>query len=356
MGGGALLRPHAPRDAAPKNASVELAAAKQHLEAGEIQNAYDALLAAMRVAPGDEKVFDTSLEFVRKAGKDANDEAIPLAQDIHQRAANLIPFLPLARLKEARAAHTQAGDELFASKKVTNPEDPLAEAENLLTAARRANLPNFARARLLHEVEAELGSQARRATSTAMKPKDEENFWNRWKAVKDRYEEAQKDMLIALYQEDCKPRIRAWVKKVDEFNKQRASAGLEEIHRANEEIFALVVEGRRISRDLTPYLEGGVEAAIKDNQDGGPDKHLNRLAQLREWNYNRWALDRVDKVEQSGGSTLDKLRSLSVIDETRLAPYVGQRFTEVWKKFFEACSKDDKVEATKLRILREYQP
>ena len=219
----------------PKDASAELAVANTHLNAGEMQYAYDALLAAMRVAPGDEMVFDTSLEFVRKAGKDANDETIPLAQDIHQRAAGLIPFLPLTRLKDARTAHTQVGDELFAGKKGGNPEDPLAEAETLLTAARQANLPNFARTRLLHEVEAELGSQASRVASTTMKPKDEANFWNRWKAVKDRYEEAQKELLTALYQEDCGPRIRAWAKKVDEFNKQRANAGLEEIHARNEE-------------------------------------------------------------------------------------------------------------------------
>ncbi len=185
---------------------------------------------------------------------------------------------------------------------MTNPEDPLAEAENLLTAARRAKLPNFARARLLHEVEAELGSQARRAASTAMKPKDEENFWNRWKAVKDRYEEVQKDVLIALYQEDCRPRILAWAWKVHEFNKKRANVALDEIHKVNEEILALVVEGQRISRDMTPYLEGGVEAAIKDNEDGGADRHLNRLAQLREWNYNRWGLTawtRLKKAEEA---------------------------------------------------------
>ena len=56
------------------------------------------------------------------------------------------------------------------------------------------------------------------------------------------------------------------------------------------------------------------------------------------------------------GTPLDKFRSLAIIDDTRLSPYVGQRFTEVWKKFFENCSGDDKIEATKLRILREYQP
>jgi hypothetical protein len=339
---------------AAKDATAELAAAKAHLNAGQMQNAYDALLAAMRVAPGDEKVLDASLEFVRKAAKDGSDDEIPLAQDIHQRAANVIPFLPLARLKAARAAHTQAGDELFADKKLTNSEDPLAEADNLLTASRRANLPNSARVRLLNEVEAELGSQARRAASTAMKPQEEETFWKNWKDVKDRYEMAQKGVLIALYAEDCEPRVRAWRKKANDFLEHRAGVLFQyEIRRADAEIGALVVEGQRISRDLTPYLEGEVEAAIKD---GGPDNHLNRLARFREWNYNRWALDQIDKIEASGGgAALLKLQGLAFIDETRLAPYVGQRFNEVWNKSFEECSKDNKVEATKLRILRGFK-
>ena len=45
----------------------------------------------------------------------------------------------------------------------------LDEAERLLAAVRRPNLPTVARARLLHEVEAELGSQARRVASMTMK-------------------------------------------------------------------------------------------------------------------------------------------------------------------------------------------
>jgi hypothetical protein len=332
---------------ATRDASAVLAAANAHLDAGEIQYAYDALLAAMRVAPGDEKVFNACLEFVGKAAKDANDESLPLAEDIYQRAANLIPFLPLARLKDARIAHTQTGYKLFGSEKVTNSEDPLAEAESLLLAAQRNDLPTSARASLLHEVEAELASQARRA---AMKPNDEESFWTRWREVKNRYEEVQKDVLNALYKDDCQPRIHAWVKKVEDI--ERAEVDLNQIHQRNEEIWALQVEGLRISRDLTPYLEAGIEAI----QQAELEKRLTWLARLREWNYNRWALDRVEQVEQSGGSDLDKLRSLAVIDETRLAPYVRQRFSEVWDKFFTNCSKEDKLEATKLRILREFQP
>jgi hypothetical protein len=61
-------------------------------------------------------------------------------------------------------------------------------------------------------------------------------------------------------------------------------------------------------------------------------------------------------VEGSNGTPLEKLKSLVTIDELRLSPYVGQRFAEIWKKNFDNCSTDQKVDATKLRILREDTP
>lgn len=337
--------------------TAELAVFREDIKADRLQPAYDTLLAAMRAAPGDYKVFDAAIDFIRRAAKDSNDDGLPLAQDVHQRAANLIPFLSLAKIKEARATHTQVGEELFASKSGTSPEDPFADMASLLAAVHRANIPASARSRLLHEVESELASQARRCASASMKPTEEDDFWKHWKSTKEGYEKAQNEVLAALYQEELKPRVLGWAKKVSEFNEQRANASLEEIRGANDEIAVLAGEGERISRDLAGYLEAGVDSAIKDNQDSGPDKHLGRLVHLREWNYNRWVLNRVDTVEQnSSGTALDKLKSLSQIDDVRLAPYVGQRFAEVWKKFFDECSKDDKVVATKLRILRKFQP
>lgn len=356
IGAAVLFGSQSPKDTGSRDAVEELAAVKSHLDAGEMQSAYDALLAAMRIAPGNEKVFETSLDFVRKAAKETNDEAILLAEDIHQRAGNLIPFLPLARLKQARASHTQVGDELFSGKKASDPVDPLTEAESLLNSASRADLPISARARLLHEVDAELGSQARHAVSMTMQPQAEKSFWNRWREVKDRYEDAQKNFLIAVYLDDCKPRMQKWISKVEEFYKRQANVTVEEIHDANEQIFALIDEGQRIGRDLAPFLEGGVEAAVKDNRESGPDVHLNRLTRLREWNYNRWALDRLEKVKKSNASVLERLKSIAVIDENRLAPFTAQRFNEVWGELFEKCSENDKVEATKLRILREFEP
>ena len=84
-------------------------------------------------------------------------------------------------------------------------------------------------------------------------------------------------------------------------------------------------------------------------------KRLTQLSELRDWNYNRWALVRIEQVDATGGDALEALKSLTAVDETRLAPYVGQRFADVWKKNFDGCTKDGKVEATKLRILREFQ-
>ncbi len=339
-----------------KSPAAELAAVDAHVNAGEMQAAYDALLAAMRIAPGDDRIFEASLEFVEAARQNGNDDTMTLALDIHQRAASLIPFLPLTSLQDARSKHVASGDELFATQADASAGDALAEAEDLLAAAGQHGLPGFARARLLSEVEAELGAQARVVATSNFPIEEAESFWKHWKAVKTRYEELQREALSVLYEEDCGPRLRTWSKRVDEFNKKRANTSLDEIHQTNDEILALLVEGQRISRDIAPYFEAGVEAAAKDNQGSGPDKHLAGLAQLREWNYNRWALDRVEKVEQSGGTAFEKLKSLSAIDDARLAPFVGQRFSEVWKMFFDACSKDEQVEATKFRILREYQP
>src|SRR6516162_1681916 len=116
----------------------------------------------MRQAPSEERVFQISLLFVGKAGKTTDDDAMVLAQDVHRRAESLIPYQPLNSLKKARQDHTRVGEELFPIKKASNSEDPFVDAEALLKAAQQAEFPNFAKARLLHEVEAELANQVRR--------------------------------------------------------------------------------------------------------------------------------------------------------------------------------------------------
>jgi hypothetical protein len=336
------------------SAQEAIALVIQQLQAGEVQYAYDALLAAMRIAPTNQAVFQASLNFIRKASATGNEDSILLADDVHERAANLIPFLPLSQLEKARKDHAAVGNTLHPPTQVANQDSPLAEAERLLDAV-NVHQPSFVRARLLREVETELGKQSTRFASSQTPTNDQERFWKRWKTAKDRYDKAESALLVNLYQETCQPQIRAWLKKVKDFNKEFADVDLEKIHQANSRILDLISEGQRIARDLAPYLEAGVPAALQVNEQEGFDDHLVRLSQLREWNYNRWALDRVERVEQSGGDNLARLKSLAVIDESRLAPYVGQRLADVWKKFFDECSKDDKVEATKIRILREYQ-
>jgi hypothetical protein len=338
------------RDSAPEAIGLVI----HHLQAGEMQNAYDGLLAAMRIAPSDQAVFQSSLDFVRKASATGNDDSAALADDVYERAANLIPFLPLAQLEKARKDHTTVGNTLHPLKQGPNQDNPLAEAERLLDAV-NARQPSFVRVRLLREVETELGNQSTLFASSQKSANDRDQFWKRWKTVKDQYDKAESALLADLYLETCQPQVQAWLKKVRNSDKEFAEVGLENIHQANSRILDLISDGQRITRDLAPYLEAGVPAAVQDNQQDALDNHLVRLSQLREWNYNRWALNRVERVEQSGGDNLEKLKSLAVIDESRLAPYVAQRFADVWKKFFDECSKDDKVEATKLRILRDYQ-
>ena len=337
------------------DAEPALAMFDQSLRAQDWLHTYDALLAAMRIAPSDQRVFDASLHFIRTAASANHDDALGLAQDVYQRGANLLPFLPPAKLKNARDAYEKIGDELFPSTKTSGKEDPLSDARELLKSAAGSDVPASARTHMLQEAEAELGNQARRIV--ALPPsKDKDTTWSNWNEVKQRLDNAQKELLALVYQQDCKPRIAAWRTKEAALMQEALKAKVEDMQRVNDQIVALIVEGQRVSRDFTPFAEAGVEAAVLDSRDEALnlDTPLTALAQLREWNYNRWALDWIGKVEGSSGTELDRLRSLSKIDDTRLAPFTAQRFAECWKKLFDKCSQPDMVEATKFRILREY--
>jgi hypothetical protein len=327
----------------------------QHLAAKRIQDAYDTLLFAMRIAPNDERVFSASLEFVRQAARINSDESLALAEDIHERAANLIPFLPLSRLSAARAEYGEAGKSLFPIQRAKKPDDPFADPESLLKASLDAHLPSFVRSRLLHDAEIELGGQALRAVTVQSQPDERKRFWQRWQSVKSRYDDAQIAYLASLYQEECKPRVEAWLKKADDLKAQATRDDLEQTFQFDQRILDLLADGQRLERDVAAYVEGGIESAIKGNQRDALSKRLTQLSELRDWNYNRWALARVDQIEANNGDALEALKSLTALDETRLSPYVGQRFAEVWKKTFDGCTKDGKVEATKFRILREFQ-
>jgi hypothetical protein len=325
------------------------------LAAGETQGAYDALLASMRIAPDDEKVFDASLAFVQQATRSTNDDAFALAEDIHERAANLIPFLPVSRLKSARARHTELAKNLFPTKPTKKPDDPFADSEALLTGALDPHLPTFVRNRLLHDAELELGNQATRIAVLPKASQDQDRFWSHWKTAKSRYDEAQSALLSSLYREDCQPRMHAWVKTADGILAEAPKEDPGPTDQQSERIRDLVAQGQRLERELSSYVEGGVEAATKETGRDALSRRIVQLSELREWNYNRWALTQVTQVEGNGTAGFESLRVLAPIDETRLSAYVGQRLAEAWKKAFDACSTEDKVEATKLRVRREYQ-
>lgn len=330
----------------------ELNAAQEHLRKGEFQDAHDALLAAMRVAPGAKEVFDTCMEFISKATTSDNDEATLLAQDLYQRAENMIPFLPRQQRRAARERLAEIRKQFFGNKGQPEPPDePFAPAEQLLKAIDSVidSVPPGDAARLLQDVEAELNAELRRAVS---KGRQDYWFWKRWEEVKERYHKAQNEVLTRLYKRYRKNNIDPWMNDVEQIYKESQNADLAKVNRINENIYELQIQGQQISRELVAYVEANVADAKKVSEE--VMAKLQKLSRMREWNYNRWTLDRIDKVEKSQAPPLESLKSLSEIDENRLAPYVLMRYNEAWKKFFDQCKTEDKVEATKYRILRDF--
>jgi hypothetical protein len=332
-----------------------LALENQALAAGEMQSAYDALLEALRIAPGDERVFAASLAFVQQAARSDDEDTLTLAEDIHQRAGNSIPYLPLSRIKSARTEHADLAKALYPAKPRTKAEDPLADSETLLKGALDTHIPSFVRSRMLHDAELELGNQATRFAVLPKRSDEREGFWARWQNLKRRYDQAQIALLTSLYQEDCQPRLAAWLKRADSLMSEASKDDLEPTEQLCQRLLDLATEGQRLERELSPYLEGSVEAAIKGSEHDALTKRIVRLSELREWNYNRWALAKVQEGERSGSKGLDTLKLLATVDEARLSEYLGRRLAEAWKKNFDACNEDEKLEASKLRILREFQ-
>ena len=71
--------------------------------------------------------------------------------------------------------------------------------------------------------------------------------------------------------------------------------------------------------------------------------------------HNRHALAIITFVREKKELTpLEKLKRLARYDERRLSPYVLQRYHEEWNQWFEELdSEEQKVEATRIRILGE---
>src|SRR5207237_1268071 len=66
------------------DARPALARAEEAVRQKDWQSAHDALLAALRVSPGSQEVFDAGCRFVEAAADDGEDAAL-LAEAVHQR-------------------------------------------------------------------------------------------------------------------------------------------------------------------------------------------------------------------------------------------------------------------------------
>ena len=129
---------------------------------------------------------------------------------------------------------------------------------------------------------------------------------------------------------------------------------------SSDDIPVVVQEGYRLRRDILPYAEAVIPQAVQDQKT--LDERIDLLERTREWLYNQQTLNLISGLKDMQGKDskelppIDKLKRLAAFDERHLSPYVSQRYQEEWNKLFAELKDDQKIEATKLRIMREVTP
>jgi hypothetical protein len=338
-----------------------LSRARQHLEKQEFQQAHDYLLASLRLDPSEPTLFETVVGFVKATVKNADPKVEALAEDLYRRADLLVTYQPLDNLISARQQHVKLG-ELFAEKPggAGSPEseppaatDPFDEIRQSVDRAGDAAVPLPVRSKLLERARNDLNALAERAALKELDPLPAD-FWKRHSGMESGLEKEEIAVLLGLFskQQDT---IRKWLDGPCSTALAKArDADTETAPAASTSLADELQACFRHLNSLTPFVDSSVPGA-KQLHVELRDK-MDLLDKTKEWLYNQQALRRIQSIEVSDEAIMDKIRRLVEIREERLAPYIATQFNRVWDDTFRKCNADDRLEATRLRIIRRDVP
>ena len=329
-----------------------LMAATAAVEHQEWQAGYDDLAFALRVSPGDRSVFDGGCKFVQ-AARNQSEAADLFADSLFQKLDAALPFLPFDQIADARKRLELLAAEPEA-KEPPRKENDFSAVYGILKETLKPEIPVNARLALVQEAGAELATLSRRPLQERTA-----DYWSGYEAAKREHDRCQNLLASQLYQQSpLGPQsIGQWNQQVRSYFRACDEGGLDPAKR-DPEAAALLGDGQRILREVTNFSDAGVAEAAEFIKSGTLEYNLNAIVRARDWHYNRWCYAHIERVSTSDfPSPLARLEALANIDESRLHSFVAQRFDQEWARWFEQCgSPDDKLAATKSRILRGIKP
>jgi hypothetical protein len=327
-----------------------LSKATEHLTMKEFAESHDYLLVASRISDTDRRLFNAVVEFIGKAKDSQDDEIVALAEDLLDRANLLVHFQSPKDVESSRKCLADLRAAFPVPPTKPQPESRSEPISRLIELANDNNRPIELRTMAVERARNALdeawidSSPSPRETGDDLTP-------DKIELLRKKAEEAEKGCVAKLF-ESSQAGIAKWLeetgKLIDEKNNtsQRTPAFMGDIDKA-------ISRGIDLLQEVTPYAKSGVKGAPELSLK--IEQRVGSLQRWKTWLSNREALEKIRAADTKDTAAETGLISMAKIDESLLAPYVAERYAEVWKKLFDSLSEDKKVEMTKQRVLRSIQ-
>ena len=333
----------------------------QELAAENYQAAYDLLLTASRIDSGEPALLDLVQQYVTAARKSGDERALDLADSLLARAESIVPFHAPGEVKNARR-RLNALESNRLSPEASDPlpdeatdEDPVV---SYLVVAESEEAPLAIRSAAVEQARQMIDSTMLEVA--VARSGDAGDLQERYKAILDRMDQAERVCLKGLFNEWCGKRD-AWKANVTRLLGADDTPEQDEKPEAINAAVGLVEKGMGLMQEVSPYSKADVAGATEAEAELAKD--LQSLQRYRAWYRNQAVLKAVNEVEErwkkdTYEESLTRLAA-ALQEEELLIPYVAERFNQKWNEAFsglESKRPKNAPEMLRLRFLGRLLP
>jgi hypothetical protein len=328
-----------------------LSKAADQLKKGEFAEAHDYLLVASRISATDRRLFDALTEFIAKAKDSRDDEVVALAEDLLDRGESLVHFQSPKDVQSSRKSLADLRSAFPEPPKKPEPEPRSGPIRRLIELASNKDLPVELRSKAAERAKSALdeamidSSQSSRETGDDLTP-------DKIKEFQKKAEEAENGCVFELFKRS-RTSVQEWLGSSARLLDEGKPASPELAKGYLEKLAKAIDQGMDRLQEIVPF-------AKTENVDAQRlltelQQRVGSLHRWKTWLYNREALDKIRAADTKDTAAETGLLSMATIDESLLAPYVAEKYAEVWKKLFDNLDENKKVEMTKRRVLKTIQ-
>jgi hypothetical protein len=328
-----------------------LSKAAEQLKKGEFAEAHDYLLVASRVSATDPRLFDAVTEFIGKAKDSQDEEVVALAEDLLDRGDSLVHFQSPKDLQSSRKRLADLRSAFPEPPKRPEPEPRSGPIRRLIELASNKDMPVELRSKAAERAKNALDEAMIDSPASPKEPGDDLTP-DRIKEFQKKVEEAENGCVVELFKRS-RTSAQEWLGSSGKLLDEGIPASPELAKGYLDKLAKVIDQGMDRLQEVVPFAKSENVDAQKLLSD--LQQRVGSLQRWKTWLYNREALEKIRVADTKNMAAETGLLSIATIDESLLAPYVAEKYAEVWKKLFDNLDENKKVEMTKRRVLKTMQ-